>query len=62
MRIIGYSFRDKSLIKTALTHSSFLKENKIKNNEHLEFLGDRVLGLIISRRFSKKSIKYGKVN
>ena len=30
MKIIGYSFKDKSLIKTALTHSSFSKENKIK--------------------------------
>ena len=48
MKIIGYSFKDKSLIKTALTHSSFSKENKIKNNERLEFLGDRVLGLIIA--------------
>ena len=56
MKIIGYSFRDKSLIKTALTHSSFSKENKIKNNERLEFLGDRVLGLIISSEIFKKNL------
>ena len=63
MKIIGYNFRDKSLIKTALTHSSFSKENKVKNNERLEFLGDRVLGLIISveifkKNLSKKNLKF----
>ena len=42
---LGYQFRDKSLLKTSLTHPSFSKEN---NYERLEFLGDRVLGLIIS--------------
>ena len=56
MKIIGYNFRNKSLIKTALTHSSFSKENKIKNNERLEFLGDRVLGLIISSEIFKKNL------
>ena len=54
MKIIGYSFRDRSLVKIALTHSSFSKENKNKNNERLEFLGDRVLGLIISSEIFKK--------
>jgi len=42
---LGYQFKDKSLLKTSLTHPSFSKEN---NYERLEFLGDRVLGLIIS--------------
>ena len=56
MKIIGYNFRNKSLIKTALTHSSFSKENKINNNERLEFLGDRVLGLIISSEIFKKNL------
>ena len=40
----GYSFRDKILLKTALTHRSFSGEN----NERLEFLGDAVLDLVIS--------------
>ncbi|SVC85721.1 uncharacterized protein METZ01_LOCUS338575, partial [marine metagenome] len=40
----GYSFRDKILLKTALTHRSFSGEN----NERLEFLGDSVLDLVIS--------------
>ena len=42
---LGYEFKDKSLLETSLTHPSFSKKN---NYERLEFLGDRVLGLIIS--------------
>ena len=43
--ILGYNFKNKDLLHKALTHKSF--SNNI-NNEKLEFLGDRVLGLIIS--------------
>ena len=44
---INYKFKNKSLINLAFTHSSF--KNKInKNYERLEFLGDRVLSLVIS--------------
>ena len=44
---INYKFKNKSLIDLAFTHSSF--KNKInKNYERLEFLGDRVLALVIS--------------
>ena len=44
---INYKFKNKSLIDLAFTHSSF--KNKInKNYERLEFLGDRVLSLVIS--------------
>ena len=39
-------FKDKKLLLRSLTHKSF---NSDENNEKLEFLGDRVLGLIISR-------------
>lgn len=48
---IGYRFRDKSLLRQALTHSSYANEqriNKLKNYERLEFLGDAVLELISS--------------
>ncbi|MBR5234530.1 MAG: ribonuclease III [Clostridia bacterium] len=46
--IIGYKFKDKSLLKTALTHSSYANEmnGKVDYNERLEFLGDSVLGMI----------------
>jgi ribonuclease III len=50
-KIIGFKFKDKELLKKSLTHRSFLNENKdedLKNNERLEFLGDAVLELIIS--------------
>lgn len=46
---IGVEFRDKSLIQTALTHRSYINENRDKNlehNERLEFLGDAVLELV----------------
>ena len=49
--IIKYSFKNKTLLNRALTHKSF---NSDKNNEKLEFLGDRVLGLIISKKLLDK--------
>ncbi len=48
--ILRYSFKDKSLLNKALTHKSFSNDN----NEKLEFLGDRVLGLIISKKLLEK--------
>ncbi|MBI5049365.1 MAG: ribonuclease III [Nitrospirae bacterium] len=48
---IGYTFKDKSLIIEAITHKSFANENPATVsffNERLEFLGDSVLGLIVS--------------
>lgn len=48
---INYIFKNKSLLKQALTHSSYAHEEKmnyLKNNERLEFLGDAVLELTIS--------------
>ena len=44
---IKINFKDKNLLIKSLTHKSFDKEN---NYEKLEFLGDRVLGLIISKK------------
>ena len=48
---INYKFKNIALLEEALTHSSF-KKNKLKinkkNYERLEFLGDRVLGLVLS--------------
>ena len=48
--ILQYEFRNKDLLKKALTHKSY-SEN---NNEKLEFLGDRVLGLVISKKLLEK--------
>ena len=49
--IIGYSFKNKDLLKVAMTHSSYANEHnnsKLENNERLEFLGDAVLELTVS--------------
>ena len=47
---IGYTFRNKDLLRRALTHSSYLNEHREVEecNERLEFLGDSVLSLICS--------------
>ena len=45
---IGYSFKNHEYLETALTHSSYANEHKVKSNERLEFLGDSVLSLIVS--------------
>ncbi len=51
--LMGHRFSDRSLLVQALTHRSFINESSVenlKNNESLEFLGDAVLGFIISAR------------
>lgn len=47
---LGYKFKDQVLLLRAITHSSYANENKDMegDNEKLEFLGDSVLGLIIT--------------
>ena len=47
---IGINFKNQKLLTKSFTHKSF---NPIENNEKLEFLGDRVLGLIISQNLLK---------
>lgn len=45
---IGYTFKDKELLKKALTHTSFAYEHNVESNEKLEFLGDSILEFISS--------------
>ena len=45
---LNYSFKDRSLIVTALTHSSFANEHRCQSNERLEFIGDSVLGMVVA--------------
>jgi ribonuclease-3 len=48
-KIMGYTFKNKSLIIRAFTHSSYANEHKnFPDYERLEFLGDAVLGFIMS--------------
>ena len=50
-KIINLKFRNKKLLIQSLTHKSY---NSIQSNEKLEFLGDRVLGLVISKKLLEK--------
>ena len=45
---IGYKFKNKELLKKALTHISYAYEHNIESNEKLEFLGDSILEFISS--------------
>ena len=46
---IGYTFKQKELLKKALTHTSYAYEKKVESNEKLEFLGDSILEFISSK-------------
>ena len=53
---LGYTFRDPSLLRAALYHSSYANEHRgarISSNERLEFLGDAVLGLVTAEHLYK---------
>ena len=43
---IGYTFRDRSLLRAALTHASGA-DHRLASNERLEFLGDAILGAVV---------------
>lgn len=48
---IGYTFADRNLLRLSLTHKSYANENSQNGQEHnerLEFLGDAVLGFVVS--------------
>jgi ribonuclease III len=51
---LGYRFKDRKLLERALTHSSVpTPRNDRRDNERLEFLGDRVLGLAVAELVSE---------
>lgn len=55
-QIIKYEFKDKGLLKHALTHSSYANEryDEFLSNERLEFLGDAVLGIVTAEYLYEK--------
>ena len=53
-KLLGYQFKNNRLLEEALTHASARKSSKV-NNERLEFLGDRVLGLVIAEELLRKN-------
>jgi len=58
--VVGYCFRDKDLLRRALTHRSYAHEQVdagqigVEANEQLEFLGDAVLGLLVSEALVRR--------
>lgn len=46
-KVLSYTFKDKNILKEALTHRSY-HCNGLHHNERLEFLGDSVLGLVVA--------------
>lgn len=54
--IIGYSFKDISILNNALTHSSYVasKADFLEHNERLEFIGDAILDMVISLQLYSK--------
>ena len=51
---INYEFKDKSLLKKALTHTSYAYEHNEESNEKLEFLGDSILEFVSSKYIYEK--------
>ena len=51
---IGYTFKNKNLLKNALIHTSYAHENGVESNEKLEFLGDSILEFISSKYIYNK--------
>lgn len=51
---IGYTFKNKELLKKALTHTSYAYEKGTQSNEKLEFLGDSILEFLSSIYIFKK--------
>ena len=50
---IGYTFKNKDLLKQALRHTSYANERNLPSNEKLEFLGDSILEFITSKYIYK---------
>ena len=56
-KILGYTFKDKNILVTGLTHSSYANDylgSSFKGNERLEFLGDAILDMVVSAEIYKR--------
>ena len=63
--ITGHEFKNKNILRTALTHSSYAneKERNCTYNERLEFLGDSVLSLVVSEfLYTRKKLAEGEMS
>jgi ribonuclease-3 len=50
---VGYDFKDRTILLTALTHAS-IANSRLESNERLEFLGDAILSLVVCRELYEK--------
>ncbi len=61
-KIIHYSFKNKQILNTAFTHSSYANEHHTQSNERLEFLGDSILDFVVaSELYSNFNIEEGQM-
>jgi ribonuclease-3 len=60
---LGYVFRDRTLVRRALTHPSYVLKDREPDNQRLEFLGDAVLQLSVSQALYRRypEMKEGKL-
>jgi ribonuclease-3 len=56
-RRIGYFFRDKLMLRAAMTHASGA-EHRLASNERLEFLGDAILGFVVCEMLFRQFPQY----
>jgi ribonuclease-3 len=54
-KIIGYSFKDKMLLRQCFTHASYANEHGEKDNELLEFFGDAIIQYVVTEYLYKNS-------
>ena len=59
--LLGYTFRDDTLLRLALTHPSVAHEQgaPVQHNQRLEFLGDAVLQLVLTQQLYEKFPAFG---
>jgi len=58
---LGYTFRETNLLRLAMTHPSIAHEQEgvVQHNQRLEFLGDAVLGLVLTRELYERFPDFG---
>lgn len=54
-KIIGYTFKDKMLLRKAFTHASYAHEHHEEDNELLEFFGDSIMEFIVTEYLCKNA-------
>lgn len=58
---IGYRFKDRQLLDTALTHASYANEHNVMSNERLEFLGDSILNFLVAEKLYHEGMNEGEM-